>query len=238
MRTEETDQMRCSIAATAIAGTLMTGLGAGAAFFGPITAGAETDAAAFDTATKDSATKDSASKDSATKDSADGVRGRPDPERLVSGVIDRLVEDGTINRTQGDAVIAALREARPAHPGGPGPHGMGVRHGLGLAAAAEALGMTTAELGQALRDGQTMAQVAQAKGVDVQRVIDALVAEATSHLNQAVENGRLTRERADELIAELGERISTRVNEGHRPGGPEGRRPGGPQRLRPGPQAN
>jgi hypothetical protein len=97
-------------------------------------------------------------------------------------------------------------------------------------AAAEALGITTDELRQALRDGATLAEVAALQGVDVQVVIDAMVAEARDHIEQAVEDGRLTREEADEKLAELTERITDVVNNGRPEGeGPRGQRgPGGP----------
>ena len=45
--------------------------------------------------------------------------------------------------------------------------------------------------------------MAAANDVDVQTVIDALVAEATAHLDEAVENGRLTEAEAAERAADL-----------------------------------
>jgi hypothetical protein len=81
-----------------------------------------------------------------------------------------------------------------------------------LSVAAAALGMTTADLKTELEAGRTIAQVAEAKGVDVQKVIDALVADATTVLNTAVDNGRITREQADARIAELPERMTNVVN--------------------------
>ncbi|MGH9032661.1 MAG: hypothetical protein ACRDY4_12860 [Acidimicrobiia bacterium] len=99
-----------------------------------------------------------------------------------------------------------------------GPHGRG-RH---LEVAAEAIGIEVDALREALREGQTMAEVAQANGVEVQAVVDALVADATARIDEAVANGRLTQEEADEKKAELQERITARVN-GERPeGAPEG----------------
>lgn len=56
--------------------------------------------------------------------------------------------------------------------------------GAGLDAAAEALGMTKAELLTALEDGKSIAQVAEDQGVEVQTVVDALVADATARLEQ------------------------------------------------------
>ena len=57
--------------------------------------------------------------------------------------------------------------------------------------------------------------MAAANDVDVQTVIDALVAEATAHLDEAVENGRLTEAEAAERAADLTERITARVNGEH-----------------------
>jgi hypothetical protein len=47
------------------------------------------------------------------------------------------------------------------------------------------------------------------------RLRDALVAEATAHLDEAVENGRLTEAEAAERAADLTERITARVNGEH-----------------------
>ena len=92
--------------------------------------------------------------------------------------------------------------------GGPcrGPRG---KH---LGVAAEAIGIEVDALLEALRNGQTIAEVAQANSVEVQAVVDALVADATARLDEAVANGRLTQEEADEKKAELQERITARVN--------------------------
>jgi hypothetical protein len=104
----------------------------------------------------------------------------------------------------------------PCGPGGPGARG---RH---LEAAAEAIGIEPDALRAELEDGKTLAEVAQAHGVEVQALVDALVADANEHLDEAVANGRLTQEEADEKKANLQERITARVN-GERPeGAPEG----------------
>ena len=66
------------------------------------------------------------------------------------------------------------------------------RRGPGLDAAATALGITAEELKTQLEAGQTIAEVAAAEGVDVDAVIDAMVADATDDLREritAVVNG-------------------------------------------------
>ena len=58
-----------------------------------------------------------------------------------------------------------------------------------LDAAAKAIGIPTSELVQDLKDGKTIAQVAQDKGVDVNKVIDAMVAPARERITKFVNDG-------------------------------------------------
>ena len=100
-----------------------------------------------------------------------------------------LVTAGTITQAKADAVAAALEAARPAEgAGGRGDHGDHQRgpRAEGLAKAAEVIGITTDQLKTALQSGQTIAQVAQANGVSVNSVIDALVADAQANLRQRI----------------------------------------------------
>jgi urease gamma subunit len=115
-----------------------------------------------------------------------------------------------------ELVDTTLPAGSRGHHGRDG-HGMRDRR-PGLDAAAEALGITADELHEALRDGQTIAEVAEAKGVDVQAVIDAMVAEAAEHLAERVADGDITQDAADAKLAELTERITERVDDG-RPAG-------------------
>jgi hypothetical protein len=86
----------------------------------------------------------------------------------------------------------------------------------GLGAAAEALGLEVEELRTRLRGGATIAEVAADEGVEVQTVIDAMVARATEALDRAVANEKLSPERADTVKAELPDRIADLVNDGYR----------------------
>lgn len=107
---------------------------------------------------------------------------------------------------------------------GPGHHGRRLAH---FAVAAKAIGVTQDELIAALRSGQSLAQVAESKGVAAQTVIDALVAEAKTALAAKVASGELTQAQADEKAARLTERITDLVN------GTGGPRPG-MRHIRPG----
>jgi hypothetical protein len=145
--------------------------------------------------------------------------GRPDPGQHMADTLAPLVADGTLTQDQADKVIAALEAARPQ--GGPG---MGHGRGMGLDAAAAALGITADELRTELQSGKTIAQVASDKGVDVQTVIDAMVAQFKTHLDEEVASGEHTQAEADQKLADATTRITEQVNNAMPTGG---RGPGG-----------
>ena len=84
--------------------------------------------------------------------------------------------------------------------------------GSGGGQAAELAGTDQATLKEALANGQTIADVAEANGIDPQTVIDGLVDAASDRLDQYVESGKLTADEAAEKLADLEERITERVN--------------------------
>jgi len=155
---------------------------------------------------------------SSTTSAATAPADRPDPSVRLNETLKPLVDAGTITQAQADAVIAALKADMPEH-GGRGERGKG---GPGLEVAAQALGMTADELHTALDGGQTLAQVASDKGVNVQVVIDALVASATNHINEEVTSGEITQAQADQKLADLSQRVTDRVNNPRPEGGPRG----------------
>lgn len=81
-----------------------------------------------------------------------------------------------------------------------------------LDAAADAIGIQTAELLSALRDRRTIAELAEAHDVPVGEVVDAVVAAEQDRLDQLVRDGRLTQQQADALSADLQERATDLVN--------------------------
>ena len=114
-----------------------------------------------------------------------------------------LVSDGTITQTQADEVATALEEARPLRGHGERRHGR-----LDLAAAAEALGMTEAELRTAGEAGKSLADLAEEQDVSTDALVDALVAAEKERLAAAVTDGRLTQAEADARAATLETRIT------------------------------
>ena len=65
-------------------------------------------------------------------------------------------------------------------------HEMRLDRRQGLDAAAKVLGMTPQALRTELRSGKSIADVAKEKGVDVQKVIDAIVAQAKARLETEI----------------------------------------------------
>jgi hypothetical protein len=159
--------------------------------------------------------------DSTTGDEARG-------QSFLEDTLAPLVEDGTITQAQADAVIAAIEEARPERGFRHGPGGPFFGRGpLGdiFGAAAEEIGISKDDLWAAVRDGQTIAEIARANDVEPSAVVDAMVAAVKDDLDQAVENERLTQEEADEMLANAREHFGELVNGelprfGHGPFGP------------------
>lgn len=116
----------------------------------------------------------------------------------------------------GVPAVSSAIESGDGSEGGADADGVGFRRGPGhrpnLAAAAEAIGVSEEDLRAALLDGQSIADVAAANGVDVETVVDALVADATERIDQAVADGELDADRAEEIKANLEERVTALVN--------------------------
>ena len=110
-------------------------------------------------------------------------------------------------------------------PGRGGVPGLGIRGALGssLDAVAKALGISTADLRSDLGKGQSIADIAKSKSIDVKTVIATLVNDAKSALAAAVKAGHLTQDQADKLGSNLEQMITNAVNSSHSMmGGPHG----------------
>ncbi|MBC7236671.1 MAG: hypothetical protein H5T69_12600 [Chloroflexi bacterium] len=154
------------------------------------------------------------------KNAADAAR-----QAAVREAIEQAVKDGKLTREQADWMLQGLEQGYG--PGGFGRRGFmfpffggrglgfGPDRANGLDAAAKALGMTTEQLELQLWGGRTLAELAEKAGVDLQDVRNAVEAarqEAMRQaIEQAVENGRLTREQADWMLQG--------IEQGYVPGG-------------------
>jgi hypothetical protein len=167
-----------------------------------------TSAAAQDASTDPSTTD---ATEVVVEDDSTGEAPDRDPGTFIRDSLQELVDDGTITAEQADAVAAHLASNFPDHRG---PRRGHHHAGFDGEVVAELLGVDAETLRTELRSGTTVAEIATEQGVDPQTVIDALVAEADSHLDLSVENGRLTQEEADARLAEITERITDMVENG------------------------
>jgi polyhydroxyalkanoate synthesis regulator phasin len=140
-------------------------------------------------------------------------------EQALKNRIDAAVKDGRLSKEQGDAMKRRITSAAFPLFIGPGFERDGERHrafgglwGRHLDAAAAFLGLTEAQLGEALHSGKSLAQIAKDKGKSADDLVDALVAATTKRLDQAVADGRMTKSQRDMVIADLKKRTTAIVN--------------------------
>ncbi len=162
------------------------------------------------------------------KAAADAARRTAVSERIEQAVVDEhLTRDQADWMLQGIDLGYGLSHGVRGMPLAPmAMHGFG--SSSGLEAAADALGMTVDELTLQMWGGQTLADLAERQGVElevVQNAIEAARQEAMREaIQQAVEDGRLTAEQADWLLrgieqgyAPMGSRVGPHTR-GAKPG--------------------
>lgn len=135
-------------------------------------------------------------------------------KQALKNRVDAAVEDGRLTEEQGRELKERIDAGEvPFFGVGRGfhKHFHGPFHAK-LEAAAEYLGMTQAQLEEALEDGKTLAQVAKDQGKAVDGLVDALVEGAEQKLQDAVEAGRLTESEKSEMLDGLRDRITDLVN--------------------------
>ncbi len=141
----------------------------------------------------------------------------------VDAKLDELVATNVLTQEQADRIYAAAEQHLPALMNRvPDPDRLDRRrhdriiHGIKgfLRSAAEALNMEPRELGERLRGGETVADVAAEEGVDLEVVAAAALTDANARIDEAVANGRISEERARELKSRLEARIESFLTEG------------------------
>lgn len=133
----------------------------------------------------------------------------------VKSALDGLVQNGTINQDQENAVIQALKGVAKSD----GRHGPRARIAGGmLKVAADKIGVSPKDLVQARRNGQSIADVANSKGVNPADVVSAIVTAANQRIDKAVANGHLAQDKADQLkskVSQLADRFVNTKGEMH-----------------------
>jgi len=118
----------------------------------------------------------------------------------------------------GDRAFDRGMGGRPARGG---PFWDGAAANLPEIVASE-LGLSVEEVVEALRNGQTVAELVETHGGNLGEILEAALAEAEARLSEAVENGRLTEERKAEMLDELRAELPERLEELCQPRGAQG----------------
>lgn len=107
---------------------------------------------------------------------------------------------------------APTEEVAPGHRGGRGGH-HGMRGGAGhLDQVADILGVDSQVILDELEAGGTLADVAEANGSSGAELVDAIVANLSERLSGAVGDEKIDQDKADEILAEATDKITTMVN--------------------------
>ncbi len=97
--------------------------------------------------------------------------------------------------------------------------GMGGPQTSLVSVAAKVLGMDVNALIAELNTGKTIAAVAQAKGVALDKIVAEFIAVRTASLDAAVKAGRITQAQADAALAQIKAQVLTDLNNPYTPQG-------------------
>lgn len=131
----------------------------------------------------------------------------------------------------GGAAFAQEGQGGPGGFGGFGGRGGRGGDGAGLeiiSTVTEATGLTLEQIRTGLQGGQTLGELIAAIGGNLDEVKASVIGAVTEAINQRVTEGKLTQERADEIIATLNSRVDEVLNstqpirDGVRPDGGRG----------------
>lgn len=134
-------------------------------------------------------------------------------QKAFGQTLDQAVKDGKLTQAQADqmkqkAAGGSLCSGVPfGHlgeraPGGQGPTPGGAG-GMFVGDAARALGMSEPDLQAALKNGQTLQQIAASKGMSEQQFRDAFTGQVKNDLDAKVKAGALTQAQEDGILNRL-----------------------------------
>jgi hypothetical protein len=141
-------------------------------------------------------------------------------------MVDQALADGKITEEEAANIRERIESGEGfLFPFGPGfgHHGhpgfkFGFHFGVQLDDLAEFLGVDNAVVTDALRNGDTLAEIAEANGKTRDELKAHLMEDVSARVAEAVENGDMTQEEADEKLADATERIDDLIDRGGFPG--------------------
>ena len=147
----------------------------------------------------------------------------------LGDTLNQAVQDGKITQNQADQIQNKYQnmQNKAALPGfflpferglgrferrGAGRFGFGVRE-FGVASFAKALNMPEADLISELKSGKTIADIAAEKNINLDQVKTSVLNDIKARLDQAVQNGNLTQNQADNIYQQASNRIDNLMNQ-------------------------
>jgi len=125
--------------------------------------------------------------------------------------LDEAVTAGRLTQEQADTLKERGFDFAPQF--GPGFGERGPRGGVQVMdAAATVLGMSVDDLMTELKDGKSLADVAEAKGISVEKLTADLLGQVKVQLDGRVSDGELTQEQADSIYAQTESNIDQIVS--------------------------
>ena len=149
-----------------------------------------------------------------------------DPQTVIGGVktrltaeIEQAIADEKLTEERGNQLLERLDDFLTRAMNAPLHNLPAVQHPAATQAVRELvetlageIDLRPAEILEQARDGLTLAEIATAAGADPQAIVDAALVHITEHLAQQVENGRITQEQMDALLAEAEEFLPEAMN--------------------------
>lgn len=216
--------MKKLVAAVAVAGLLLAGGASVAAAAGPrqnggghggIRVAGQTAAATIGVSPEDLRTQIRSGKTVAQVASEHGV----DPTTVVNAIVTALTQEIDQKAAAGTIDANRAAQAKQKLPNianrfvneTKSYRGYRLRKDA-LQAAAKEIGISTTELRDARKNGKSIAQVAQDHGKSADDVVDAIVKATTSDIDQAVKDGKLDTQKADQIKKNLPDRATKLVD--------------------------
>lgn len=121
-------------------------------------------------------------------------------------MVDKALADGKITQEQADSIKERINSGETPLFGPGFGHGFdkgfhrGIHFGVKLEDFADFLGVAVADIHQAMMDGQSLAEVAEANGKSRDELKTYLTSNVEERLNQAVADGDITQAEADDKL--------------------------------------
>ncbi len=145
---------------------------------------------------------------------ASAEEGKP-PLAKIEGILGKLVAEGKLSGDQGAMIIERLKQgAAAATEKAKGPSW---KRALAeyVRTAATLLGMTESDVSAALREGQSLADLAAAKGRSRAELIAAIATAANAKVDEALAANTITAERATTVKAGIAKHVEALVDRRH-----------------------